>query len=118
MNVHVLGSDYPTVGEKIALSQQALGVDIDWGGIFNQIAPAIVKDTSAVTAQYVSKRLSPTQKSVIGTITGTTSSVPANTLPKRTFMQENGTYIMIGGAVLLGAIILMSTRRGRSAVVA
>jgi len=99
MNVHVLGSDY---------SQEMMGGAIDWGEISNQLLQTAV----SVVGPVISQRLTPTQKSVVQQVTGTTTSVPTPQ-PKKTFMEENGTYLIIGGAVLVGAIILMQSRRRR-----
>ena len=95
MNVQVLGSDY---------SQEMMG-----GNWWDEWGQAVAKVVAPVIGSEVGKRLSPTQKSMVQQVTGTSTSVPANP-PKKSFMEENGTYLIIGGAVLLGAIVLMKSR--------
>jgi len=89
-----------------------LGYDIS--GLFQ----TVVKDTttafSSSLGTAVGNRLTPTQKSIVQQVTNTTSSVP-RPLPKKTFLEENGAYLIIGGAVLVGLIIMTKNRRSTSA---
>ena len=104
MNVQVLGEDYSSCNTMLGF---------DWGGLFKEVGTV----TASAIGTAVGTRLTPTQKSMVQQVTGTSTSVPANP-PKKSFMEENGTYLMIGGAVLLGAIVLFKTRRRSAPVVA
>lgn len=96
MNVHVLGNDHP------------LGLDIsDVGGFLKELAP-VAKE---VAVGYVGKRLTPTQKSVVQQVTSTSASISSpKPPPKSDFFKDNMSYILIGGAVLVGLVVMMKTR--------
>jgi hypothetical protein len=100
MNVEVLGGDYT----------QELG-DFDW----EEVGQTLIDTAIGMTAAFVGQRLTPTQKAVAQQVTNTSTSMSSNPPPKpeKTFMEQNGTYIMIGGAVLIGVIVMMKTRRSR-----
>lgn len=107
MNVEVLGED-----SDVMLG----GLWDDVGNFFTKTQ--VGKAVGDTVGQYVQQRMTPTQKAMVQQVTGTSTSVPNPQPPKKTFMEENGTYLIIGGAVLVGAIILMKTRKRSTSVAA
>jgi len=98
MNVQVLGGDY---------SQEMMG------GWWDEYGAPTLAMVATVAAPIIGQRLSPTQKSVLNQVTGTSTSIPPPP-PKKTFMEENGTYVIIGGAALVGVLILAATLKRRA----
>lgn len=74
------------------------------------LGKSVLGDTVKAVVPEIVKRITPTQKAVIQQITGTTSSV---TYPPQDPMKANMPYIIIGGALIVGAIVMLKTRRSR-----
>jgi hypothetical protein len=94
---------------KLNLQQGYMGDDMMGGWWEDYGAPAL-GIVATIAAPVIGQRLTPTQKSIVQQVTGTSTSIPPSP-PKKTFMEENGPYVIIGGAVLMGVIILAATRK-------
>jgi len=102
MNVHVLGEDYSSVNTMLGVDiMDILNTTLNYAGKAAEIAIPVIN----------AARKTPTEKSLTNSVTGTSTSMPQPMPPKPDFMKANMPYILIGGAVLVGAIIMMEMRK-------
>lgn len=83
---------------------------------FTQLGRTVLKDTTQAVIQTIGTRITPTQRAAIQQITTSVPSIPSvQQEPQADGLKKNLPYIIAGGAVLLGVVVMIGTRKPRAA---
>ena len=71
----------------------------------------ILRKAAPIVAPIIINRLTPSQKAELQAVTGTSTSIGNPPPPEKSFMEKYGVYVAIGGALVIGSIVMVKTRR-------
>jgi len=92
--------------EPYGFGDDSQGLDGEgWNTFFK-----ILRKAAPIVAPIIINRLTPSQKAELQAVTGTSTSI-GNPPPEKSFMEKYGVYVAIGGALVIGSIVMVKTRR-------